>query len=71
MLAVYVSGHGFGHSTRTAEVLGAAWRAQEHGLRITVSKGRAGVPVRGAAGDGLWALQGVNATWGSCSAARW
>jgi L-arabinokinase len=36
MLAVYVSGHGFGHSTRTAEVL-AALRAQEPGLRIAVS----------------------------------
>ena len=35
MLAVYVSGHGFGHSTRTAEVLGAL-RALEPTLTITV-----------------------------------
>jgi hypothetical protein len=36
MLAVYVSGHGFGHSTRTAEVL-RVLRAREPDLPITVS----------------------------------
>jgi hypothetical protein len=34
-LAVYVSGHGFGHSTRTAEVLRAV-RERAHDLTITV-----------------------------------
>jgi len=36
MLAVYVSGHGYGHSTRTAEVLGAV-RARDARLPIAVS----------------------------------
>ena len=36
MIAVYVSGHGFGHSTRTAEVLRAV-RDRAPGLPITVS----------------------------------
>src|SRR5512141_2071238 len=36
MLAVYVSGHGFGHSTRTAEVL-RVLRGRDPGLRIVVS----------------------------------
>src|SRR5512134_3224025 len=36
MLAVYVSGHGFGHSTRTAEVLRAV-RERDPALPITVS----------------------------------
>ncbi|MET0552873.1 MAG: hypothetical protein ABW221_07545 [Vicinamibacteria bacterium] len=35
MLAVYVSGHGFGHATRTAEVL-SALRARRPDLAITV-----------------------------------
>ena len=35
MLAVYVSGHGFGHSTRTAEVL-RELRAREPALPITI-----------------------------------
>jgi hypothetical protein len=35
MLAVYVSGHGFGHATRTAEVL-RALRVARPGVRITV-----------------------------------
>ena len=36
MIAVYVTGHGFGHSTRTAEVLRVV-RSKAPGLSITVS----------------------------------
>ncbi len=57
MIAVYVSGHGFGHSTRTAEVL-RTLRERAPSLPITVStsapaflfEGIVAPPTRGAAG---------------------
>ncbi len=45
-LAVYVSGHGYGHSTRTAEVLRAV-RERAPGLRDRGVHVGAGVPLRG------------------------
>jgi len=47
MLAVYVSGHGYGHSTRTAEVLGAV-RARDARLPIAVSTSAPGFLFEGA-----------------------
>jgi L-arabinokinase len=51
-LVAYVSGHGFGHSVRTATVLGAV-RSLDPALRIAVVTAGPGWMFRDAVGDGL------------------